>query len=170
MLEITSARYGAVGVEKDKKDITANVKRLVSSDKRSISVVVGPSALQVDDPSPGNPKELSVHYSVDGDEHTDTIRDGFTFSAAVPEKLPQSWASFTAGLYGAVWKNMWGAFVLFAAIFSIGLAFGLGSYLGNPIVWLLVALLFPYASFWLILGVVVLIRVMSPTDVIKPFQ
>lgn len=169
MLDILDAKYGALGVDKDKVDVTANVKRIVSSDKQSISVVVGPTGLSVKDPSAGNPKELVVKYNINGDEHTDTVRDGFTFAAAVPQKVPQTYAQFTAGLYGSLWSNMAGAVVLFISVFSVGLAFGLGSYVGNPFVWLIVAILFPYGSFWLILAIIVIMRVLSPQDFIKPF-
>jgi hypothetical protein len=169
MLDIIDAKYGALGVDKDKVDVTDNVKRIVSSDKQSISVVVGPTGLGVKDPSAGNPKELVVKYNMNGDEHTETVKDGFTFAAAVPQKVPQTYAQFTAGVYSSFWSNMAGAVVLFISVFSVGLAFGLGSYVGNPFVWLIVAILFPYGSFWLILAIIVIMRALSAQDFIKPF-
>jgi len=169
MLDIISAKYGAVGVEKDKVDVTDNLQRVRSPDKQSISVVVGPTGMGVKDPSAGNPKELTVKYNINGNESSETIKDGFTFAAAVPQKVPQSYAAFTASLYSSIWSNMAGAIVLFLSVFSVGLAFGLGVYVGNPIVWLIVAILFPYGSFWLILGIVVIMRMFSSEDIIKPF-
>lgn len=169
MLDIKEAKYGAIGVEKDKVDVTPNVKQLISTDKKSISAVVGPTALNIKDPSPGNQKELSVKYVLDDNEYFDTIKDGFTFTAASYEKAPQSWTAFTAAIYTSLWQNMWGAVVLFATVFSVGLAFGLGKYYGNPILWIIVSLLFPYASFWLILAIVIIMRILSPIDIIKPY-
>ena len=169
MLEIIEAKYGAVGVDKDKVDVTDNLKRIRSPDKQSISVVVGPTGIGVKDPSEGNPKELKVKYTINADESSETIKDGFTFAAAVPQKVPKSYAAFTTELYAAIWSNMAGAVMLFISVLSVGLAFGLGVYVGNPVVWLIVAILFPYGSYWLILFIIVIMRVLSPEDFIKPF-
>jgi hypothetical protein len=169
MLDIIEAKYGAVGVDKDKVDVTAEIKQLMSTDKQSISLVVGPTGIGVKDPSAGNPKELVVKYNIDGDERSDTVKDGFTFAVAVPQRVPQSYSQFTAEVYSALWSNMANAVVLFISVLSIGLAFGLGSYVGNPYVWFIVAILFPYGSFWMILIIVVIMRIVSPQDVILPY-
>jgi hypothetical protein len=71
-LSILSALYGAGST-------TVDVKSAVSSQIRdgSISLVVSPSALNVEDPAPGKNKTLTVDYSINGgSSNTTAVKDG----------------------------------------------------------------------------------------------
>lgn len=168
MLDILSAFYGPIGNTKQKADVTAQVRQRVSADKKSISLLVGPSGIGVTDKSPGTPKELSVRYSINGQESTETFKDGMTFTAKVPEPSPQSATGQALSLYGMVWSQAMSALFVFLAAVSVGLAFNLGFYVLNPIVWIVVALVVPYASFWAIPVILILMRIFSSQDFILP--
>jgi len=169
MLEILSAKYGAVGSERDMKDVLPKVIEKISSDKMAISFLVSFTELGLaDDPAPGSPKELVVKYALNGQENTEHVKDGNTFSAKVAEPAQLTYAGFIASLYSSIWSNIAGAVVLFLQVFSVGLAYSLGSYFGNGIVWAIVSVLFPYASFWLIAAIVIIRRALSSADFIRP--
>ena len=169
MLEILSAKYGAVGSDKDMKDVLQKVIEKISADKVAISFLVSSTELGLaDDPAPGSQKELVVKYALNGQENTEHVKDGSTFSAKVPETPKLTYAGFIASLYGSIWSNMAGAVILFIQVFSVGLAYGLGTYFGNGIVWAIVSVLFPYASFWIIAASVMVRRAISSADFIRP--
>jgi hypothetical protein len=168
MLEILSAFYGPIGNTKQKADVTAQVRQRVSSDKQGISLLVSPNGIGVTDKSPGTPKELTVRYSINGQEMTETFRDGNTFSAKVPEPAPQSTTGNALSLYGMVWSQAFSALFVFLAALSVGMAFNLGSYVLNPIVWVVVAIILPYGSFWAIPVLLILMRIFTSQDFILP--
>lgn len=168
MFEILSAFYGPVGSTKGKVNVTEQVRQRISSDKKGISMLVSPSSIGVKDASPGTPKELDVRYSINGEERSETLRDGSTLTAKVPEAPPQSATGEAFSLYGTIWSQAFSALFVFLAVFSIGLAFNLGSYVLNPIVWVVVALVVPYASFWVIPVVLIIMRIFSSQDFILP--
>jgi len=169
MLEILSAKYGAVGSEKDMKDVLPQVIQKISADKISISFIVSSTELGLaEDPAPGSPKELVVKYALNGKENTEHVKDGNTFAAKVAEEPKLTYTGFTVSLYASIWQNLAGSIVLFFQVFSVGLAYGLGSYFGNGIVWAIVSVLFPYAAFWLIAAIVIIKRALSSADFIRP--
>ena len=166
MFEIISAFYGPVGSTKDKVNVAENVRQRISSDKKGISMIVSPSSIGVKDPLPGNPKELDVRYSINGEQRSETLRDGSTFNAKVPEGGPKSATGQAISLYGIMWSQAVSALFVFLAVFSIGLAFNLGWYVLNPIIWVVIAIVVPYASFWAIPVVLILMRIFSSQDFI----
>ena len=166
-LEILDVRYGAVGTKKDKKDVTANVKNKISADKLTLSFVVSPTNLSVVDPSPGQQKEMEIRYAMNGKEYNELKKDGETFMAQVPQPAPKTLSGFTASLYIAIWQNMLSAVSLFIMVFGGSVGYSLGWYFGNGILWVIVSVLFPYASFWLIPFFVILARAFSPVDFIQ---
>jgi hypothetical protein len=166
-LEILDARYGAVGSDKDKKDVTSNVRAKISSDKQSVSFTVSFTNLAITDPAVGNPKEMKVRYAINGAERSETILDGNTFAVQVPQEPPKTLSGLTALLYLAIWQNMLSAVSLFIMVFGGSVAYSLGWYFGNGIVWGIVSILFPYASFWLIPVFVILARAFSPVNFIQ---
>jgi hypothetical protein len=168
MLEILSAFYGPIGNTKEKADVTDQIRQLVSSDKKSISVLVGSKGIGVEDKSPETPKELTVRYSIDGGEIVETLRDGKMLKATVPEPAPQTATVYALSLYGIMWRQAISALFVFLAAVSIGMAFNLGFYVLNPIVWVVVAIIVPYGSFWIIPIVLILIRIFSSQDFIIP--
>ncbi len=168
MLEILSAFYGPIGSTKEKADVTAKIKERLSTDRTSISLLVSPTSIGVPDKSPGTTKELTVRYSINGQETTDTFRDGATFNAKVPEPAPQSITGKALSLYGFVWSQAFSALFVFLAAVSVGLAFNLGWYVLNPIVWVAVAIILPYGSFWAIPALLILIRIFTSQDFILP--
>lgn len=168
MFEVISAFYGPVGSTKGKIDVTEKVRQRISADKKGISMLVSSSSIGVEDKSPGDPKELDVRYSINGEERSETLRDGSTFNAKVPEAAPQSTTGQAVSLYGTIWSQAISALFVFLAVFSIGLAFNLGSYVLNPIVWVVVAIVLPYASFWAIPVVLILMRIFSSQDFVLP--
>lgn len=168
MFEIISAFYGPVGSTKDKVNVTEKVRERISSDKKGISMIVSPSSIGVEDKTPATPKELDVRYSINGEQRSETLRDGSTLNAKVPEAAPTSTTGKAASLYGTLWSQFISALFIFLAVFSIGLAFNLGSYLWNPIVWTVIALVVPYASFWIIPVILIIIRIFSSQDFIVP--
>lgn len=167
MLEILDAKYGSDGSEKDLVDVTQQVKALVSSDGRSISVTVSASKLGVTDPSPGNPKVLIVKYSKDGEEKTDRVLDGNTFAVSLPPETKTGPGGATAAAYTALWKNGASALIMFLNVFSVIAAFNLGAYMGNSFLWAILSLLFPYGTFWLIAPLVMLVRAFTGEDFIR---
>mgnify|MGYP006898275000 CR=1 FL=1 len=168
MLEVLSAFYGPIGNTKQKTDVTAQVRQRISADKQGISLLVSPSGIGVTDKNPGTPKELTVRYSINGQEMTETFRDGNTFSANVPGPAPKSITRQALSLYGMVWSQAFSALFVFLAALSVGMAFNLGSYVLNPIVWVVVAIILPYGAFWAIPVILILMRIFSSQDFILP--
>jgi hypothetical protein len=168
MFEIISAFYGPIGSTKDKLDVSEKVRARISTDKKAISLIVSPSSIGVEDKSPGNPKELEVRYSMNGEQRSEKIRDGSTFSAKVPEPTPQTATGQALSLYGTIWSQALSALFVFLAVFSIGLAFNLGFYVLNPILWVVIAIIVPYASFWAIPVILILMRIFTSQDFIIP--
>ena len=166
-LEILDARYGAVGSDKDKKDVTNTVKSKISADKLTLSILVSPTNLSIPDPSPGSQKEMNIRYAINGTEYSEIKKDGDTFMAQVPQPAPKTLSGFTALLYLAIWQNMLSAVSLFIMVFGGSVAYSLGWYFGNGIVWVIVSVLFPYASFWLIPFIVIFARAFSPVNFIQ---
>jgi hypothetical protein len=62
---------------------------------------------------------------------------------------------------------MLSAVSLFIMVFGGSVGYSLGWYFGNGILWVIVSVLFPYASFWLIPFFVILARAFSPVDFIQ---
>jgi hypothetical protein len=168
MFEIISAFYGPVGSTKDKADVTEKIREKISTDKQGISMIVSPSSIGVKDKSPTNPNELDVRYSINGEERSEKIRDGSTFKAKVPEPAPQTAMGQAMSLYGTIWSQAISALFVFLAVFSIGLAFNLGFYVLNPILWVVIAIVVPYASFWAIPVILILMRIFTSQDFIMP--
>lgn len=168
MLEILSAFYGPVGSTKEQVDVTSMIKDRMSTDRMSISLLVSPDSIGMPDKSPGTPKELIVRYSVDGEEKTETFRDGSTFAVKVPEPPPKSVTGKALSFYGAIWSQLFSALFVFLATVSVALAFNLGWYVLNPIFWVIVSILVPYGSFWAIPIVIILMRMFTSQDFIIP--
>jgi hypothetical protein len=166
MIEIYSAFYGPVGSTQDKVDVTDKVRNRISTDKMSISMLVSPSSIGVEDKSPNNPKELYVRYYINGIEDVETIRDGSTFNAMVPQEETPSSMGVVFSVIGTIFSRGIMVIFIFLAAVSIGLAFNLGWYVLNPIVWVIVALIVPYASFWAIPVILIWMRIFSSQDFI----
>ena len=168
MIEILSAFYGPIGNTKQKVDVTAKLRDRISADKRSITLVVGPSGIGIEDKTPGTPKELTVRYTINGQESLETLQDGITFKAKVPDPPPQSTLSLGLALYGIIWTQAAAALFVFLAAVSVGLAFNLGWYVWNPIVWVVIAIFVPYGSFWAIPLLIIIMRILTSQDFILP--
>jgi len=168
-LEILDAKYGAVGSTKDKISVTENVKQKISTDKQGISFTVSTTNLSVKDPSPGSPKELVINYALNGVEHTETIRDGNTFAAKLPELVPTTPTGYMLMLYGSIFKNIVSATALFINVAGITMAYNLGWYYGYGIMWVLMSIIFPFAPFWLIPTIIIVARAFQGADFISPY-
>ena len=105
---------------------------------------------------------------MNGEQRSEKIRDGSTFSAKVPEPTPQTATGQALSLYGTIWSQALSALFVFLAVFSIGLAFNLGFYVLNPILWVVIAIIVPYASFWAIPVILILMRIFTSQDFIIP--
>ena len=167
--EILDARYGPDGSDKDLKDVTDLVKQKVSSDRQSISFTVSPSNIGISDPAPGNKKVLLVRYSLNSQEHSDRVKDGDTFAVSVPKEAPKTPSQYISSFYGALWSNFAGALSWFITAAGFAFAWELGRYFGNSYVWIIIAIIVPNASYWLIPVVVLLTRAVGGEDVIRPF-
>lgn len=166
MLEIISAYYGQLGSSKDRLDVTTKVKSLVSTDKKTISLLVSPSNIGVKDPSPGNPKELVIRYSLDNIKQDETIRDGSTLMLKSSEPYKQSWGGVAISSFTNVWTDVLIVLGIFLYVMSIMFAYEFGKILFNPIIWVIVAVVFPYVSFWGIPILLILMRIFSSQDFI----
>jgi len=95
-LTILSARYGA-------DSTTVDVKSAVSSQTKdgNVSLVVSPSALNVDDPVPGQPKTLTVEYSINnGSSNTTSVKDGDYLKIDAPPERSASGLQIVKAEYG----------------------------------------------------------------------
>jgi hypothetical protein len=154
MLKIVSAHYGAQGTSADMMDVTEAVREKVSSDSQTISFIVSPSNLGVQDPAPQSPKVLVVRYSLNDTESTETILDGSTFSATAPVSSPKSSGGLAGSVYGMVFSNVMSAIPIFLFVLSIAFASKLGGAgYGMWILWVGLTVLLPYAG----IGIIVLI-------------
>jgi hypothetical protein len=163
-LEILDAKYGAVGSTKDKKSVTENVKQKISADKQSVSFVVSTTNLGIQDPAPGNPKEMDIQYALDGIQYNEKIRDGNTFAAKLKEPAPRSPAGYLLMLYGAIFKNVVSSAALCINVAGIVMAYNLGWYFGFGVLWAIIAVIFPFAAFWLIPFIVIIARAAGGVD------
>lgn len=95
-LTILSATYG-VG------STTVDVKSAVSSHTKdgNVSFVVSPSALNVEDPAPGQLKTLTVEYSINGGgSNSDSVKDGDYLKIDAPPERDASGLQITKAEYG----------------------------------------------------------------------
>jgi len=95
-LSILTAIYGAGST-------TVDVKSAVSSQIRdgSISLVVSPSALNVEDPAPGQNKTLTVDYSINGgSSNTTAVKDGDYLKIDAPPERSASGLQIVKAEYG----------------------------------------------------------------------
>lgn len=169
MFEILDARYGEDGSEKDLVDVTDLVKKKISSDRMGISFGVSPNNIGIADPAPGQKKVLVARYSVNGQERSERIRDGDTFAVSVPQTPKQTPAQAISTFYAALWSNFAGALFWFLQVMGFAFAWELGKYFGNSYLWVIVNVLFAYASYWLIPVIVIIGRAIGGTDFIRPF-
>lgn len=163
-----TAYYGSLGSSKDRIDVTERVKSLVSSDRKTLTLLVSPSILSVNDPSPGNPKELTIRYTVDNVEKNETIRDGSTLMVKASEPYKQSWGGFAISSFTNMWSQILIVVGVFLYVMSIMFAYEFGKTLFNPIIWVIIAILLPYVSFWGIPIILILMRIFSSQDFILP--
>jgi len=146
-LIIVNATYGAVGSDKDLKDVTNKIRNLVSKDGSGISLIVSPENIKVKDPAPQSPKHLIVKYKFGekGDVKTDKTLDGVTWAVYVPKLVPTSGAGHTVALYAMLWKNVIAAAGMFAFVLSIAFAYSLGANgYGSWILFVAIAFMLPY--------------------------
>lgn len=166
-LEILDARYGADGSDKDLIDVTDLVKKKISSDRQSISFTVSPTNIAVQDPAPGNKKVMVVRYSLNGQENSERVRDGDTFSLTVPQEPRKTPSQYLSAFYAALWSNFAGALSWFLTAAGFAFAWELGKYYGNSYVWIILAILFPNASYWLIPIIIIVVRAIGGSDIIR---
>ena len=164
MIEIVSAYYGLVGSTKDRGDVTSNIKKLVSSDKNTLSLIVSPTNIGVNDPAPGNPKQLDIQYTIDNDKKEQSVTDGSTLLIQSQGKVPQSWTWFTISSITNIWYQAMIVVGVFFYIMSVRFSMEFGKTFLNPIVWLLVGLLLPGVSFWGLPILIIIMRIFSPYD------
>ena len=147
-LIIVSATYGAVGSDKDLKDVTKKIRDLVAKDGSGISVIVSPENIKIKDPAPQSKKQLIAKYKFgeNGEIKTDRTQDGVTWAVYVPKIVPTSGAGHTAAMYAMIWKNITAAAGIFAFVLSIAFAYSLGAngYYGSWILFVGIAFMLPY--------------------------
>lgn len=146
-LIIVSATYGAVGSDKDLKNVKRKIQNLVSKDGSGISLIVSPDNIGVPDPAPQSQKQLIVKYKFGetGDVKTDKTLDGVTWAVYVPKLVPTSGVGHTAAFYAMIWKNVVFGAGMFAFVLSIAFAYSLGANgYGSWILFVLIAFMMPY--------------------------
>jgi len=166
MIKVVSAFYGPVGNIKDRIDVTQKMNELISADKKTLALIVSPTNLGVTDPSPGNPKELDIKYTVNNEERKELVRDSSSLLIKAGDITHRTWAGFAASSFAGAWRGMLIVVCVFLYVMSIAFASQLGRTIFNPILWIVVALMFPYVSFWGIPIVVILMRIFSSQDFI----
>ena len=167
-LEVLDARYGGDGSEKDLIDVTDLVKKKISSDRMSISFVVSPNNIGIADPAPGQKKVLIVRYALNSQENSERVRDGDTFAVSVPQPKKKTPSQHLSTFYAALWLNFAGALTWFLQVAGFAFAWELGKYFGNSYLWIIVNILFPYASYWLIPVIIIIARAIGGVDFIRP--
>jgi hypothetical protein len=166
MVEVKTAYYGALGSSKDRVDVTAKLKSLLSADRKTLTLLVSAENIGVKDPSPGNPKELIIQYTIDNVETTETIRDGSTLMLKASEPYKQSWGGVAISSVTNVWTNVLIVIAIFLYVMSIMFAYEFGKTLFNPVIWVVAAIVLPYLSFWGIPIILILMRIFSSQDFI----
>jgi hypothetical protein len=166
MIKVVSAYYGPVGNVKDRIDVTQKLNELISADKKTLALIVSPTNLGVTDPSPGNPKELDIKYTVNNEERKELVRDSSSLLIKAGDITHRTWAGFAVSSFAGAWRGMLIVVCVFLYVMSIAFASQLGRTLFNPILWIVIALMFPYVSFWGIPIVVILMRIFSSQDFI----
>jgi hypothetical protein len=166
MIKVVSAFYGPVGNIKDRIDVTQKMNELISADKKTLALIVSPTNLGVTDPSPGNPKELDIKYTVNNEERKELVRDSSSLLIKAGDITHRTWAGFAVSSFAGAWRGMLIVVCVFLYVMSIAFASQLGRTLFNPILWIVIALMFPYVSFWGIPIVVILMRIFSSQDFI----
>ena len=161
-----TAYYGPVGNIKDRIDVTQKLNDMISADKKTLALVVSPSNLGVTDPSPGNPKELDIKYTVNNEERKELVRDSSSLLIKAGDITHRTWAGFTLSSFTGAWRGLLIVVGVFLYVMSVAFASQLGRTIFNPILWIVVALMFPYVSFWGIPIVVILMRIFSSQDFI----
>jgi len=146
-LIIVSATYGAVGSDKDLKDVTKKIRNLVSKDGSGVSLIVSPENIKTKDPAPQSQKQLIVKYKFGetGDVKTDKTLDGVTWAVYVPKLVPTSGVGHTVAYYAMLCKNVFFGAGMFAFVLSIAFAYSLGTNgYGSWILFVLIAFMMPY--------------------------
>ena len=166
MIKVVSAYYGPVGNIKDRIDVTQKMNELISADKKTLALIVSPTNLGVTDPSPGNPKQLDIKYTVNNEERKELVRDSSSLLIKAGDITHRTWAGFAVSSFAGAWRGMLIVVCVFLYVMSIAFASQLGRTIFNPILWIVVALMFPYVSFWGIPIVVILMRIFSSQDFI----
>ena len=166
MIKVVTAYYGPVGNIKDRIDVTQKMNELISADKKTLALIVSPTNLGVTDPSPGNPKELDIKYTVNNEERKELVRDSSSLLIKAGDITHRTWAGFAVSSFAGAWRGMLIVVCVFLYVMSIAFASQLGRTIFNPILWIVVALMFPYVSFWGIPIVVILMRIFSSQDFI----
>jgi len=166
MIKVVSAYYGPVGNIKDRIDVTQKLNELISADKKTLALIVSPTNLGVTDPSPGNPKELDIKYTVNNEERKELVRDSSSLLIKAGDITHRTWAGFALSSFAGAWRGMLIVVCVFLYVMSIAFASQLGRTIFNPILWIVIALMFPYVSFWGIPIVVILMRIFSSQDFI----
>jgi hypothetical protein len=166
MIKVVTAYYGPVGNIKDRIDVTQKLNELISADKKTLALIVSPTNLGVTDPSPGNPKELDIKYTVNNEERKELVRDSSSLLIKAGDITHRTWAGFAVSSFAGAWRGMLIVVCVFLYVMSIAFASQLGRTLFNPILWIVIALMFPYVSFWGIPIVVILMRIFSSQDFI----
>ena len=161
-----SAYYGPVGNIKDRIDVTQKMNELISADKKTLALIVSPTNLGVTDPSPGNPKQLDIKYTVNNEERKELVRDSSSLLIKAGDITHRTWAGFAAQLFTNLWSKSLIIVSAFLFVLSIAFAAQLGNTILNPILWIVIAVIFPYVSFWGIPIVVILMRIFSSQDFI----
>lgn len=158
-LKIVSAMYGAVGSDRDLKDVTSNIRALVSSDSSGISIIVSPETIKIPDPAPQSQKQLIVKYKFGekGDPKKIITLDGATLSLYASSLPPTSGVGNTAAFYAMIWKNVMFAAGMFGFVLSIAFAYSLGANgYGSWILFVGIAFMMPYMGLGGIVFVVLL--------------
>jgi hypothetical protein len=166
MIKVVTAYYGPVGNIKDRIDVTQKLNELISADKKTLALIVSPTNLGVSDPSPGNPKELDIKYTVNNEERKELVRDSASLLIKAGDITHRTWAGFGLSSFMGAWRGLLIVVCVFLYVMSIAFASQLGRTLFNPILWIVIALMFPYVSFWGIPIVVILMRIFSSQDFI----
>jgi hypothetical protein len=166
MIKVVTAYYGQVGNTKDRIDVTQKMNELISADKKTLALIVSPANLGVTDPSPGNPKQLDIKYTVNNEERKELVRDSSSLLIKAGDITHRTWTGFALSSFSGAWRGMLIVVCVFLYVMSIAFASQLGRTIFNPILWIVVALMFPYVSFWGIPIVVILMRIFASQDFI----
>jgi hypothetical protein len=166
MIKVVTAYYGQVGNTKDRIDVTQKLNDMISADKKTLALIVSPTNIGVTDPSPGNPKQLDIKYTVNNEERKELVRDSSSLLIKAGDITHRTWTGFALSSFSGAWRGMLIVACVFLYVMSIAFASQLGRTIFNPILWIVVALMFPYVSFWGIPIVVILMRIFASQDFI----